>query len=117
MKDQLSRHLDPHNKDNNFLSSLSIFIDKEGLVYYDASWQKSSDGLFGMASIFYKLIVENLSEDILNNLQDLEKELDDESKRDMEEIEKLLIQISGRSDSISADISDLVVPPDVIIHM
>lgn len=109
MSDQSSRPPDQHISDDDVLSSLTINIDKNGDLHYDADWIPEKDGQWGIAVILYMLIAEDFGSRIFQEL----KESNEATKNSVEEI---LMGLLAEGDN-NVDKSGIVVPPDVIIDI
>ena len=117
MSDQSLKHPDQHSNDDEIVSSITINMDRQGDLSYDIDWIPTSLGQKSIAAIFYMLIEENFGEHMFKELKNTFKGLDQESLKDVEEVEKILTKLFENSDNSSVSNSDLVVPPDVIIHI
>ena len=53
------------SEDTELSAQLNIFVDKNGFISYNCDWVPGEDGIIGLASIFYKLLLDNFSEEIL----------------------------------------------------
>ena len=56
--------------DGNIQSILTILVDNEGIVQYNCDWAEGDEGLIAMASIFYKILVDNLPMQILEEIKE-----------------------------------------------
>jgi hypothetical protein len=117
MSDQSLKHLDQHSSDNDIVSSITINMDKQGDLNYDIDWVRTPLGQKSIAGILYMLIEENLGEHMFKELKTTLNKADPASIKDVEEVEKLLMKLLANNDNSSVGNPDLVVPPDVIIHI
>jgi hypothetical protein len=65
MSDQSKQFLDS----NNTQASLQIFVDDDGLLSYTCDWDYSDEGLAAIAGIFHKLLVDNFTFEILEEIK------------------------------------------------
>ncbi len=56
----------PHQESD---AKLEIRVDKQGFVSYNCDWEPGESGLIGIASIFYKLMVDDLCWEILEEIK------------------------------------------------
>ena len=117
MLDQSSKHPDQHNNDDEILSSLTINIDKDGNLNYDVDWIPDKQGQKSIAAILYMLIAEDFGSHIVKNLKATLGEGDEGTKKNIDSVEKILMELLMAGDNNDVDKSSVVVPPDVIIDI
>lgn len=57
------------DENTEFSAQLVITVDKQGFVSYSCDWTPGENGIIGLASIFYKLLLDNFSEEILQEIK------------------------------------------------
>ena len=107
------------NNQEHFLNSeevaakLTISVDNEGNIAYNCDWEPTEEGLIGVASIFYKVLVDELPVKIFEEMRG--QCVLNNAESDFMAIENLLQQYIA-IDSDSNDES-VVVPPDKITNL
>tara|TARA_Y100001963_G_C6430633_1_gene286891 strand:+ start:135 stop:515 length:381 start_codon:yes stop_codon:yes gene_type:complete len=90
-------------------ASLVIYVDAEGMIGFECEWGEGVDSLTAMGLIFYKLLEDNLADDVLKYLK--KQCVIQERKEEYDTITqtvsqmKLLTKSSGDSDGDSIVIS------------
>lgn len=117
MKDQSSLPPDQFEYDaEDKLAFLVIGVDSEGIIDYNAHWQPEENGLLAIASIFYKLIIENLPLQILEEIK--EQCVLNDNQGDYLAILELINNFSEqRLNSMKGDDDNIVVPPDQVFNI
>jgi hypothetical protein len=117
MSDQSNKPQDQfENKDKENSATLEISVDKDGSVGYNVNWKEGDEGLLGIASIFYKLIVDNLPEQILEGIkQDCISKNEEFEYMAIIEIVNKLSKVSINQNNTGDD--NIVVPPDQIFSI
>jgi hypothetical protein len=89
-----------------------ISVDKDGIIEYNADWQPSEDGIVSIGSIFYKLLLDNLPEQMLEEIKQkcIVNNMDAEYIAIANIIGNLLEEKNNEVDSV-------VVPPDKVFHI
>lgn len=57
------------NEESELAAQLVIAVDKNGLVSYNCDWIPGESGIIGLATIFYKLLLDNFSQEILQEIK------------------------------------------------
>ena len=55
--------------ENDMVAKLFIYVTNDGEIMYNCDWAAGEEGLMGVASIFYKLLSDNLSEQIFEEIK------------------------------------------------
>jgi hypothetical protein len=114
MYNQLSNNPDrPASDSEEVCSKLTIFVDKEGDIAYNCDWEPTEEGLMGVASIFYKLLVDDMPMKIFDEIK--AQCVLNNAENDFIAIENLIQQYSTLEGTSDQD--DVVVPPDRIINL
>jgi hypothetical protein len=53
------------SNNENISAQLTITVDNQGFISYNCDWTPGENGIVGLASIFYRLLLANFSEEIL----------------------------------------------------
>lgn len=105
---------EPQNQYENLLASLIISVDKQGVMQYNCDWDDASDGLQAVASIFYKIMFEELAETILSEI----KQQCVLNGREENYTQILNFITSLATDIVNDNIDDaVVVQPDQVFHL
>jgi hypothetical protein len=99
------------NNSEEVSANLSIFVDNEGNIAYNCDWDSTEEGLIGVASIFYKLILDDLPARIFEEIK--EQCVLNNAENDFIAIEGMLQQYS----SVTKDEDSVVIPPDKITNL
>lgn len=102
----------PTNDSEESCSKLIISVDKEGNVSYNCDWEPSTEGLVGVAAIFYKLLLDDLPVKIFDEIK--EQCVLNNTETDFMAIESLIQEYSTLDHKTSEDV---VVPPDRIVSL
>ena len=54
---------------DDLVSHLMIYTDKNGELFFSCDWDNDSDARYGMSTIFFKLMYDNLMHEILDDLK------------------------------------------------
>ena len=115
MHEPLSNNQDPspNNFDSEIIASkLVISVDNSGTISYNCDWEPTQEGLIGVASILYKLLLDDLpikifeeikSQCVLNN-----------AETDFAAIENMIQQYSISHHQNSEEV---VMPPDKMVNL
>ena len=102
----------PANDSEESCSKLIISVDKEGTVSYNCDWEPSTEGLVGVAAIFYKLLLDDLPAKIFDEIK--EQCVLNNTETDFMAIENLIQEYSTLDPKTNEDV---VVPPDRIVNL
>ena len=100
--------------ENDMAAQLVIYVTNEGEVMYNCDWKPEEEGLMGIASIFYKLLSENLSEQILAEIKT--ECVSNNNTEDFISISNLMGAYDATQGKDKAS-DEVVVPPDKIMHI
>ena len=100
--------------DKTVSCELIIQSDTDGIVEYNCNWISGEEGLIGLASIFYKLLIENFGEEIF-------KEIKNECVINSNEADYVtvvnLINSQAQKNTKTENGNDVVVPPDQVFNI
>jgi len=109
--------LDPSNPHQDFEAKLEIRVDKEGVLSYNCDWEPGDEGLIAVASIFYKIMVDNLCSEILEEIKQ-QCVISDSEADYMAVINLINAQLDDqKSSSEGTSDDDVVVPPDQVFNI
>ena len=54
---------------DDLVSHLMIYTDKNGELFFSCDWQNDSNSVYGMSTVFFKLMYDNLIHEILDDLK------------------------------------------------
>jgi len=116
MSESSDKPQDQYNDNLDDLSArLLIFVDKDGVMEYNCDWTPGT-GMKDIASIFYKIMFDNLSDSIL---QEIKQQC--VLNGNEEDYVNLINIISALAlDNISNEtnsVDDIVVPPDRVFSI
>ena len=111
MNDPSEEHQDQYD---NLLANLMISVDKEGIMQYNCDWDGSPDGITAVASIFYKIMFEELSETILAEIK--QQCVLDGREESYTQILNFITSLAIDSNRGGID-DDVVVQPDQVFHL
>ena len=100
--------------ENDMAAQLVIYVTNEGEVMYNCDWKPEEEGLMGIASIFYKLLSENLSEQILAEIKT--ECVSNNNTEDFISISNLM-QVYSATQNKDETNDEVVVPPDRIMNI
>ena len=112
MQNQSHQPLDQSN--NKVACELLIQSDVNGVVEFNCHWVPGDDGLIGLASIFYKLLIENFGEDIFKEIKN--ECVINNNEADYAAVVKL-IDNHAQKNIKGQSISDVAVPPDQVFNV
>lgn len=101
------------NEDSELSAQLVIAVDKKGFVSYNCDWIPGENGVVGLATIFYKLLLDNFSEEILQEIKQQCVLNDSES----EYIAVINLINSYDSKVKKPDDDQVVIPPDQVYRI
>ena len=103
----------PQDQSSDFLAKLEITVDREGIMSYNCDWDSTSDGLEATALLYYKLLFDDLPQQILDEIKK-ECVLND-TESNYHYVISLISKLAGEDEkgSDSGD-DDVVVPPDQV---
>jgi hypothetical protein len=114
MQDPFSQSQEPLDDEENAGVSCQLVIqcDTDGVVGYDCNWLPGDSGIVGLASIFYKLLIDNFGEEIF-------EEIKKDCVLNNNEADYLTVVnlINNRAEQVKQDRQtddDVVVPPDQV---
>jgi|DEB0MinimDraft_6_1074348.scaffolds.fasta_scaffold249533_2 hypothetical protein len=115
MSDQLDKLQDQYNNDDEkLLATLNILVDKNGIMEYNCDWDGSEDGITAVASIFYKIMFDGLSESILAQIKE-QCVLECKEETYMSIIN--LIGALAVDNTVDGVDDEVVVQPDQVFHL
>ena len=100
--------------EDEIASKLTIYVTNDGELMYNCDWEPSEEGLVGVASIFYKLLSDNLSEQIFEEIKT--QCVSSNNEEDFISISNLL-KIYNTVEQNPASSDDVVVPPDRVMNI
>ena len=116
MEDQSNKQPDQSSSNEGKLAFLTIGVDNNGIVDYNVNWQPEEEGLIAIATIFHKLIVDNLSIQILEEIrQQCVLNGNEEDYVNLINIISALALDNISNETNSVD--DIVVPPDRVFSI
>jgi len=113
MQEPSSQPQDPSEteSDSDVSCQLIIQADLDGIVGYSCDWIPGEEGLIGLASIFYKLLVDNFGEQVFEEIK--QQCVLNNAEEDYITIVSL---INSKTKPRESD-NDVVVPPDQIFNI
>ena len=114
MKEQSSQPLE-QSTGKSVSCELIIQADNEGTVAYSCNWIPGDDGLVGLASIFYKILIENFGDDIFKEIKN-ECVLNN-TEADYATVVNLINDHAQKAMTKSTNGNDVVVPPDQVFNV
>lgn len=113
MSDQSDKSKEQY-EDESFLATLNILVDKNGIMEYNCDWDGSEDGITAVASIFYKIMFDGLSESILAQIKE-QCVLEGKEETYMSIINLIgALAVDNTVDSVD---DEVVVQPDQVFHL
>ena len=102
------------NQYEDLVANLVISVDKQGVMQYNCDWDGSPDGITAVASIFYKIMFEELPETILAEIK--QQCVLDGREESYTQILNFItsLAIDNTKDDIN---NDVVVQPDQVFHL
>jgi len=113
MNDQSSNSQDPSPSSEEISAKLVIFVDNDGNIAYNCDWEPTEAGLVGVAAIFYKLLLDDLSNKIFEEIKG--QCVLNNTETDFMAIEGMLHQYAALDNGDNDD--SVVVPPDKITNL
>lgn len=102
------------NQYEDLVANLVISVDKQGIMEYNCDWDGSPDGITAVASIFYKIMFEELPETILAEIK-RQCVLDGREESYTQILNFIAsLAIDNGKDDIN---NDVVVQPDQVFHL
>ena len=95
-------------------AKLTIYVTNDGELMYNCDWEPSEEGLVGVASIFFKLLSDNLSEQILEEIKT--QCVSSNKADDFIAIGNLLKIYNSMQDNDKGS-DEVIVPPDKVMHI
>tara|TARA_R100001443_G_scaffold4277_2_gene12594 strand:+ start:4546 stop:4893 length:348 start_codon:yes stop_codon:yes gene_type:complete len=102
------------NSEEEIAAKLSVFVDNEGEIMYNCDWEPTQEGLIGIASIFYKLLIDDLSDQIFEEVK--AQCVSNNTEEDFMAIDNLIKAYSSTQTATNSN-DELVVPPDRIMNI
>tara|TARA_Y100001973_G_C5176504_1_gene322303 strand:+ start:1237 stop:1593 length:357 start_codon:yes stop_codon:yes gene_type:complete len=97
-------------------AKLILYVDNQGEIMYNCDWEPTQEGLIGMASIFYKLLVEDLSSEIFKEIK--AECVSTNTEQDFMTIHNLIDVYASQQEEVKSESDDnVVVPPDRIMNI
>ena len=116
MQNQSSRPPEASGTDtDNATCELIVQANADGSVGYQCNWIPGEDGLIGLASIFYKLLIENFSEDIFKEIKD--ECVSNNSEADYATVVNLINNHAQNAMASNTNGNNVVVPPDQVFNV
>jgi len=116
MEDQSNKQPDQSSSNEGKLAFLTIGVDNNGIVDYNVNWQPEEEGLIAIATIFHKLIVDNLSIQILEEIR--QQCVLNGSEGDYLVMLNIINKLSEKTIQDHQDDEDnIVVPPDQVFSI
>jgi len=100
--------------DEEIAAQLTIYVTEDGELMYNCDWQPGEGGLIGVASIFYQLLSDNLSEQIFEEIKT--QCVSNNKEEDFMSISSLL-KIHDTEDQMPIANEDVCVPPDRVMNI
>ena len=69
MNDQSPSSQEQYHNSEEIAAKLTIFVDNEGNIAYNCDWEPTEEGLIGVASIFYKILIDELPVKIFEEMR------------------------------------------------
>tara|TARA_R110000824_G_scaffold140403_1_gene306264 strand:- start:3 stop:344 length:342 start_codon:yes stop_codon:yes gene_type:complete len=113
MSNQSSNNQEQPLNSEEVAAKLTIFVDNEGNIAYNCDWEPTEEGLIGVASIFYKILIDELPTKIFEEMKG--QCVLNNAESDFMAIEGLLHQYAALDDDDSN--GSVVVPPDKITNL
>jgi len=116
MLNQSNQPQDYDSGDENLEAKLEFRVDKDGILSYNCDWKPGDEGLIGIASIFYKLMVDDICSEILEEIkQQCVLNGNEEDYVNLINIISALALDNMSTETNSVD--DIVVPPDRVFSI
>lgn len=98
------------------LAFLFISVDEDGLIDYNVKWEPGENGLLAISSIFYKLIIDNLPLEMLEQIR--EQCVLNDNEGDYLSMLNVINKLSEkRLENIQGDDDSIVIPPDQVFNI
>jgi hypothetical protein len=113
MNNQSSNNQEQPLNSEEIAAKLTIFVDNEGNIAYNCDWEPTEEGLVGVASIFYKLLIDEMAVKIFEEMKG--QCVLNNAESDFIAIEGLLHEYVALDGDDSSE--SVVVPPDKITNL
>ena len=113
MSNQSSNNQEQPLNSEEVAAKLTIFVDNEGNIAYNCDWEPTEEGIIGVASIFYKILIDELPAKIFEEMRG--QCVLNNAESDFMAIEELLHQYMALDSDDSNE--SVVVPPDKITNL
>jgi hypothetical protein len=100
--------------ESDISAKLTIYVTHDGELMYNCDWEPEEEGLVGVASIFFKLLSDNLPEQILEEIKI--QCVSTNKEEDFIAIGNLLKIYNSMQDT-DRESDEVVVPPDKVMHI
>lgn len=98
------------------LAFLFLSVDHSGNIDYNVKWEPGEEGLLAIATIFYKLLIENLPLEMLEQIR--EQCVLSDNEGDYLAILNIINKFSEqRLGNIQGDDDNIVIPPDQVFNI
>lgn len=115
MHDPFSQSQEPSDddgEDTGIACQLVVQCDTDGMVSYDCNWLPGDSGVIGLASIFYKLLIDNFGEEIF---EEIKKDcVLNNNEADYLTVVNLINNRAQQKQEQGQTDDDVVVPPDQV---
>lgn len=118
MQEPFNQSPDPSDeiKIDDKLAFMFIAVDEEGIIDYNVKWEPGETGLLAISSLFYKLIIDNLPLEMLEQIR--EQCVLNDNEGDYLSILNVINKLSEkRLDNIQGDDDSIVIPPDQVFNI
>lgn len=106
-----------HFTDTDLFSVLNIFVDNEGIMQYNCDWDNTAEGISAVASIFYKIMFDDLPESILAEIKQ-QCVLNGNEENYMQIISLISsFAVENNKEDLNANDDEVVVQPDQVFHL
>ena len=113
MEEQSSDSQDHYNIDEeDTAAKLGIYVDNNGEIMYNCDWEPTQEGLLGIASIFYKLLADDLAAQIFQEVK--QQCVSTNTEQDFMAISSIIANSYEEDETKRSSDDEVVVPPDRI---
>lgn len=116
MLNQSNQPQDYDSSDENLEAKLEFRVDKDGILSYNCDWKPGDEGLIGIASIFYKLMVDDICSEILQEIKQ-QCVLNGNEVDYISVVNLIQSQMEQQSKNTTVTGDDIVVPPDQVFNI
>ena len=102
-------------EEEDIAAKLIIYVDNDGNIMYNCDWEPGEEGIIGIASIFYKLLADNLSDQIFEEIK--AKCVLGNAEEDIIAIHDLINSYASKQQEADMVADDIVVPPDRVTNI